>query len=721
MSEQTAPGQPVAHGGLSDRAWSYPYTDRDDVVDTLHGVTVPDPYRWLEDPDSDRTRQWVRAQNQLSEPYLASLGSRKWFADSLAAILGTPYTGVPRKRGGRYLFGRNDGSRDQDSVHVADDLASMLEGGRVLIDPLALSPDGGVSISGVALSPDGALAAYGLSESGSDWVQWRVREVRTGTDLPDVVTRAKFNLAEWLPDGSGFFYWAYLQHERASGEDATPLGPGTLLLHRLGTPQSADEIVHHNPDAPREHAGAEVTEDGRWLVLSLVEGTARRNKLAVRRIGPDGLGPVVPVVTEPHSLFVLAGSDGDILYLRTDDSAPRCRLVAVDLTAMADGAAPPSGTAPLHELIGEREAVLTHVVRAGAGFLAAYLDDASHRVRRFGLDGTELGDVDLGTGISMVDMTGRPGDSEAFAGVTSFVHDCRIYRIDVATGASRLLVDAVPPGAAFTATVIERGRATSPDGTAVPYFRVRRADMPTKTPQPTLLYGYGGFDRALTPAFKAAWPAWVEAGGVLVVANLRGGGEHGRRWHEAGTRERKQNVFDDFIAVAEHLVATGVTTHHQLALHGRSNGGLLVGAVMTQRPDLAAVALPMVGVLDMLRYHRFTIGHAWMPDYGDPDHPEDFGFLYVYSPLHHVVEGTRYPATLVLTGDHDDRVVPAHSYKFTAALQHAHGGASPVVARIETATGHGVGKPRRMLAAEFADMLAFAAEHTGLVPVSRPA
>ena len=478
--------------------------------------------------------------------------------------------------------------------------------------------------------------------------------------------------------------------------------------------------MHHNPRAPREHAAAQVTEDGRWLVLSLLEGTVRRNKLAVRRIGPDGLGPVVDVVTEPHSLYEPAGSDGDVLYLRTDDGAPRGRLVAVDLGALAEGTAPAAGTAPVQELVGQREAVLTQVVRAGAGFLAAYLDDAAYRVCRFDLAGADLGDVDLGAGISLVGLTGRAGDGDAFAGVTSFVRDTRIYRIDLATGASRLLVDTASPGQTFAETVTERHRATSRDGTVVPYFLVRRPDVATDSPQPTLLYGYGGLDQALTPAFKAAWPAWVEAGGVLVVANLRGGGEYGREWHEAGTRERKQNVFDDFIAVAEHLVATGVTTRDQLALHGRSNGGLLVGAVMTQRPDLAAVALPMVGVLDMLRFHKFTIGHPWIPDYGDPDHAEDFPFLYAYSPLHRVVEGTRYPATLVLTGDHDDRVVPAHSYKFTAALQRAHAGAAPVLARIETATGHGVGKPRRMLAAEFADMLAFAAEHTGLVPGSQP-
>ena len=719
MTDQTAASGP-AGGGPHTGRWSYPPADRDDVVETLHGVTVADPYRWLEDPDSERTRRWVAAQNDLSRPYLAGLPSRKWFADSLAAILGAPSIGVPRKRGGRYLFTYNDGTRDQDSVHVADDLSALATGGRPLVDPLEFSPDGRVSISGATLSPDGTLVAYGVSEAGSDWVTWRVRDVATGADLPDALTHAKFHWPQWLPDGSGFLYWAYPGHARTSGEDATALGAGSLLLHRLGTDQSADEVVHHNPDAPREHVWAEITEDGRWLVLAVSEGTARRNRLAVRRIGADGLGPVVDVATEPHWLFAPVGSDGDVLYLRTDHEAPRGRLVAVDLAALVHAGAPASGTAPLREIVGEREAVLSQVVRAGAGFLAAYLDDASHRVCRFDLTGAELGDVDLGAGVSLVGLTGRPGDGEAFAGVTSLVRDTRIHVIDPDTGATRLLADPTPPGGRFADTVTERHHATSRDGTTVPYFLVRRADLPTDAPQPTLLYGYGGFDQPLTPAFKPAWPAWIEAGGVLVVANLRGGGEYGREWHEGGTRERKQNVFDDFIAVAEHLVATGVTTPSRLALHGRSNGGLLVGAVLTQRPDLAAVALPMVGVLDMLRFHKFTIGHAWIPDYGDPDDPEDFRFLYAYSPLHRVVDGTRYPATLVMTGDHDDRVVPAHSYKFTAAVQRAQAGPAPVLARIETATGHGVGKPRRVLAAEFADMLAFAAEHTGLAPGSRP-
>jgi prolyl oligopeptidase len=716
MSEPVTTGQGETRPGRTGRVWTYPHTVREDTVDTAHGVAVPDPYRWLEDPDSPATRRWVAAQNALSDPYLAGLSSRKWFAETLATILAAPRTGVPRKRGGRYLVYHNDGTRDQDSVHVADDLPSLRASGRVLIDPAEFAANGGVSINACSLSPDGALVAYGLCESGSDWVQWRVRDVRTGDDLADAVTRAKFNPPEWLPDSSGFIYWGYPEHDRTSGDDATALGAGRVLLHRLGNPPEADETVYFNSANPRELVGTTVTEDGRWLVLTLSQGTAQLHKVAVRRITPDRLGPVIPVVSEPRALFSPAGSDEDVLYLRTDHGAARGRLVSVDLGQLVEGTEPPGGVPPLREVLAERETVLAGAIRAGSGFVAAYLDDACHRLHRFGADGTELGEVDLGGAVSLAGWSGRAGDTEAFAGVTTFVNDLRVYRIDLSTGATEVLFEAMPgeltPGAVTTV----RRRATSRDGTAVPYFLVRRADLSNGTPQPTLLYGYGGFDQPLTPTFRAAWPAWVEAGGVLVVANLRGGGEFGHDWHEAGTRGRKQSVFDDFIAVAEDLVDVGVTTRAQLALHGRSNGGLLVGAVLTQRPDLAAAALPMVGVLDMLRFHRFTIGHAWTHELGDPDLPEDFAYLRAYSPLHNVTEGAHYPATLVLTGDHDDRVVPAHSYKFTAALQRAQAGAAPVLARIETATGHGVGKPRRMLAAEFTDMLAFAAEHTGLVP-----
>jgi prolyl oligopeptidase len=688
----------------------YPHSERGPVVETLHGVEVADPYRWLEDPDSAQTKEWVAAQNALTDEYLAGLASRSWFGEQLGAILGTPRAGGPRARGGRYLLDRNDGSQDQDVVTVADDLATLAAGGRVLIDPAGFSADGTASVQAVILSPDGKLVAYKVSEAGSDWARLRVRSVDSGADTADVVPYAKFVDPVWSPDSSGFFYWTYPEHGRATGDDPAALGAGQLMLHRLG--RDDDELIYQ-PDNPRLIAHPYVYADG-WLILVISTGTERKCLVQARRLRGGSVGPVVHVVTEQRDRFEPAGAQDDALYLHTDRDAPRGRVVSADLASLESG-----GTGNWAELIPERDDALERVERAGRGFLAIYLRDAQHRVVRFDAAGTELGELDLADpedpfsagSVSEVNVDDDSG--ECFLGVESFIRGARVYRVDLSTGRAAPLVLEARTGP-VPDVVTERRSATSADGTAVPYFLLRPAG--TGRALPTLLYGYGGYNNAITPAFKAAWPAWLAAGGALAVANLRGGGEFGREWHEAGMRDRKQNVFDDFIAVGEHLISTGVTTHGQLTLHGRSNGGLLVGAVMTQRPDLAAVALPMVGVMDKLRFHKFTIGAAWIPEAGDPDVAEDFAFLYAFSPLHALRAGTRYPATLILTGDHDDRVAPAHSYKFGAELQHDQAGEAPVLLRIEAAAGHGSGKPKRMLAAEFADMLAFAAEHTGLTP-----
>jgi prolyl oligopeptidase len=681
----------------------YPHSERGPVVETLHGVEVADPYRWLEDPDSAQTREWVAAQNVVTDQYLAGLPSRSWFQERLSAILDVPRAGVPRARGGRYLLARNDGGQDQDVVTVAEDLATLAAGGRVLIDPAEFSSDGTASLRAVVLSPDGAWAAYTVSEAGSDWARIRVRATDSGADTADAVPYVKFSDPAWLPDSSGFFYWTYPEHGRAAGDDPTALGAGQLMLHRLG--RDDDELIYR-PDNPRLLAWPDVFAG--WLILTISAGSEHKDTVQARRLDDSVVGPAVPVVTEPVAMFEPVGIKGDVLYLHTDQDAPHGKVVAADLARLESG-----GSGARADLIPERDDVLEQVRQAGAGFLGIYLRDAQHRVVRFDAAGTELGELDLGEPGSVGELNAEADSDECFLGVESFVRSTRVYRVDLSDGRADPLVltDKTAPVPDVT---IERRAATSADGTTVPYFLLRPAGA--GQPLPTLLYGYGGYNRAMTPVFRASWPAWLAAGGALVVANLRGGGEFGREWHEAGTRERKQNVFDDFIAVGEHLAETGVTTHGQLALHGRSNGGLLVGAVMTQRPDLAAVALPMVGVLDKLRFHKFTIGAAWIPEKGDPDVAEDFAFLYAYSPLHNLRPGTRYPATLILTGDHDDRVAPAHSYKFGAELQHDQAGDAPVLLRIEAATGHGPGKPKRMLAAEFADMLAFAAQHTGLTP-----
>jgi prolyl oligopeptidase len=683
----------------------YPHSERGPVVETLHGVEVADPYRWLEDPDSAQTREWVAAQNAVTDEYLAGLGSRSWFHEQLSAILDVPRAGVPRGCGGqRYLLERNDGSQDQDVVTVADDLETLAAGGRVLIDPAEFSDDGTASLPAAVLSPDGKQVAYKVSEAGSDWAQLRVRSVDSGTDTADVISYTKFIDPVWSPDSSGFFYWTYPEHGRASGDDPAALGAGQLMLHRLG--HDDDELMY-KPDNPRLLALPYVFATG-WLVLFISAGTERKCVVQARRLHGGTAGPVVHVVTEPAARFDPVGMKDDVLYLHTDQDAPYGKVVSADLARIESG-----GTGIWQELIPERHDILDRAERAGRGFLAVYLRDAQHRVVRFDAAGAELGELDLGEPGTVSELNVAQDSSECFIGVESFIRGSRAYRVDLATGrADQLaLADLTAP---VPDVVTERRSATSADGTIVPYFLLRPAGAGGALP--TLLYGYGGYNRAITPTFKAAWPAWLAGGGALAVANLRGGGEFGSEWHEAGQRERKQNVFDDFIAVGEHLISSGVTTHGQLALHGRSNGGLLVGAVMTQRPDLAAVALPMVGVMDKLRFHKFTIGAAWIPEKGDPDVAEDFAFLYAYSPLHALRAGTSYPATLILTGDHDDRVAPAHSYKFGAELQHDQAGDAPVLLRIEAATGHGSGKPKRMLAAEFADMLAFAAEHTGLTP-----
>jgi prolyl oligopeptidase len=682
----------------------YPHSERSPVVEMLHGVEVADPYRWLENPDSAQTREWVAAQNAVTGEYLADLASRSWFDEQLSAILGVSRAGVPRAHGGRYLLDRNDGSQDQDVVTVAGDLATLAAGGRVLIDPADFSADGTASVRAVTLSPDGKWVAYQVSEAGSDWARLGVRSVESGADTADVVPYAKFVGPVWSPDSSGFFYWTYPEHGRAAGDDPTALGAGQLMLHRLG--RDDDELIYQ-PANPCLLARPYVYAAG-WLILIITAGSDRKCLVQARRLCDGAAGPVVHVVTEPQACFEPAGLKDDVLYLLTDDNAPHGKVISADLARMESG-----GPGIWPELIPERDDVLERAERAGRGFLAVYLRDAQHRVVRFDAVRTELGELDLGEPGSVSEVNIEEGSEECFLGVESFVRGTGAYRVNLATGQADPLVltDQTAP---VPDVVTERRSAISADGTSVPYFLIRPAGA--RPGLPTLMHGYGGYNTSITPRFKAAWPAWLAAGGVLAVANLRGGGEYGRKWHEAGMRERKQNVFDDFIAVGEHLISTGVTTHGQLALHGASGGGLLVGAVMTQRPDLAAAALPMVAPMDMLRFHKFTIGAAWIPEQGDPDVAEDFVFLYAYSPLHALRAGTCYPATLILTGDHDDRVAPAHSYKFGAELQHDQACDAPVLLRVETATGHGPGKPKRTLAAEFADMLAFAVGHTGLTP-----
>jgi prolyl oligopeptidase len=691
----------------------FPETHRDDIVEVLHGRTIADPYRWLEDPDSAETADWVKRQNEATARYLESLPNRPWFHDTMQQVMKQPRAGVPFKRAGHYFVSRNDGSQNQDVIFVAGSLEELLAGGRVLIDPNTFSPDGTSSLSTFTVSGDGQLVACGISDAGSDWTKFRLLNLANGEEVGDALIQTKFSQAEWLPDHCSYVYTHFDHEGDPDGTQTAALAGPKLRLHRIGDSQDQDKVIMEFPENDQLMFWGEATDDDRYLVVSIVEGTENKNRLWVYPIltgERSELGNPIKIIDEVVAEFALAGSDGATLYLRTDLDAEAGRLLAVDLEPFIDG-----GELLWQELIAASEDTLLDARAAGDGFILVYLADAQPRIMQ-GLDRSSIQQVEV-VGGAVVGLNARRGDPEAFIGLSSVTSPTHSYLIETSSGAATSLAGLVQPAdEAFVAppTVMERRTAISKDGTPVPYFVVAPADVDRSRPQPTLLYGYGGFKVPVLADYRPGWPCWLAAGGLLAIANLRGGGEFGTAWYEAGRLAHKQNVFDDYVAVAEHLKETGVTTTQQLALHGRSNGGLLVGAAMTQHPDLAAAALPAVGVLDLLRFHLFTIGAAWISDYGNPEDPEQFAEMFAYSPLHGVRSGTRYPATLVLTGDHDDRVVPLHSHKFAAALQHAQAVDQPILTRIEVSTGHGLGKPTSLIAAEWADLLAFAAHHTGL-------
>jgi len=705
-----ASGPPVAYSSVA----RYPETRRDDVVDVLHGRTIADPYRWLEDPDSVETAEWVKRQNESTAGYLESLPDRPWFLDTMQQVMRQPRAGVPFKRAGHYFVTRNDGSQNQDVTYVASSLAELLAGGRVLVDPNTFSDDGSSSLASLTVSGNGQLVAYGVSEAGSDWSTFRLLSLASGDEVEDALIQTKFSEAEWLPDHRSYVY-TYFDHEGdPDGTQTAALAGPKLRLHRIGDSQDQDKVIMEFPENDQLMFWGEVTDDDRYLVVSIVEGTENKNRLWVYPIIPgerSELARPIKIIDEAFAEFVLAGSEGPTLYLRTDFEAEAGRLVAVDLESFID-----SGGVRWQEVVAPSEDALLDARAAGGGFVLVYLVDAQPRITWVSMDGSSAQRVEV-VGGAVVGLNAKRGDPEAFIGLSSITSPTHSYLIETSSAAATSLAGLVQPAdEAFVAprTVIERRTAISKDGTPVPYFLIAPVDVDRSQPQPTLLYGYGGFKIPVLADYRPGWPCWLAAGGLLAIANLRGGGEFGTAWYEAGRLAHKQNVFDDYVAIAEHLKQTGVTTTQQLALHGRSNGGLLVGAVMTQHPDLAAAALPAVGVLDLLRFHLFTIGAAWISDYGNPDDPEQFAHALAYSPLHNVRTGVSYPATLVLTGDHDDRVVPLHSHKFTAAVQHAQAGDQPILTRIEVSTGHGLGKPTSLIAAEWADLLAFAAHHTGL-------
>lgn len=691
--------------------YRYPAARQDDLVEELHGEAVPDPYRWLEDPDSPDTAEWVAAENELTQSYLATIPSRSEIHDRLAALWNFSRTGVPWQRGDQWFVTRNDGLQNQPVLYVGDEPAAA---NRALLDPNALSPDGTLSLNGVSVSDDGTLLAYASSDSGSDWQTWHVREVATGEDRPDELRWGKFTGAAWRADGTGFYYGA-MRPPAAGAELREESRAPEIRFHQLGTPQGEDEVVFATPDQPEWLPDVDTSADGRFVIVSITRGTNPEVQTHVLDLESAG--------TEFRTLIdgfaaksIVIGNDGPTFYVQTDQDADRGRIVSIDLDAPQEWV----------ERVPETDATLIEAHHYGGKLFCHYLRDAHSALEIHHLDGTPSQRVALPPLASVAGerhedaaIQGRVGSNLVHYRVTSFSESGAIWQHDLESGDT---TEIVPSTAAIDATqfVTEQVVATSADGTNVPMFVSRRKDVTPSGDNPVLLYGYGGFDIPITPAFSVQFATWMERGGLLAVANLRGGGEFGRSWNEAGRLANKQRVFDDFVGCARWLHASGWSRPDRTAIMGGSNGGLLVGACLTQHPDLFGAAVADVGVFDMLRFHRWTIGWAWTSDFGSPEDAEQFGWLRAYSPLHNIRKGVGYPATLLLTGDHDDRVVPAHSFKFAAALQAAQGGDRPVLLRVETAAGHGHGKPTSKLIAESTDRLAFVEGALGVRPAAGP-
>ncbi|MEM7065336.1 MAG: prolyl oligopeptidase family serine peptidase [Cyanobacteria bacterium P01_B01_bin.77] len=671
-------------------AFTYPDTRRCDQTDTYHGTTVADPYRWLEDPNSDETKAWVKAQNKVTFGYLHELSAVEPLKQRLTELWNYERYSIPFKRGGRYFYYKNDGLQNQAVLYTQPSLEAEPT---VLLDPNTLSEDGTVALGSIAVSEDGRSLAYSLSSSGSDWLEWKVRDIETGEDTTDYLQWSKFSGAAWSHDNQGFFYSRYDEPGTDSQFEEVNYFQ-KLFYHRLGTPQSEDTLIYERPDEKEWGFQGQVTNDGRYLVISVWRGTERKNLIFYKDLQASN-GEVVELISEFEASYNLIDSDGTTFWFQTDLDASRGRVIALDLT---------QGNSP-KEIISEAEETLDSVSLVNHQFVVNYLKDAYTTVQTFDLTGQLLSTLELPGIGSAAGFDGKKEDTETFYQFSSFTVPSQIYRYNLTTGEQTLFREAQ---VAFDPSQYETQQVfyTSQDGTRVPMFITHKKGMTPNGHTPTLLYGYGGFNISLSPSFSVSNLVWLELGGIYAIANLRGGGEYGETWHQAGTKLNKQNVFDDFISAAEWLIENNYTAPENLAIMGGSNGGLLVGACMIQRPDLFAAALPAVGVMDMLRFNQFTIGWAWESDYGSPQDPDEFQALYAYSPLHNLTPAT-YPATLITTADHDDRVVPAHSFKFAAALQSVHQGDNPVLIRIETKAGHGAGKPTAKIIEEVADKWAF--------------
>jgi prolyl oligopeptidase len=689
-------------GETAEPRIDHPETLRVEHTDRYHGITVADPYRWLEEDvrESERVRQWVEAQNEITFGYLASIPQREAIEARLTELWDYERFGLPAKEGGRYYYSYNDGLMNQEVIYTQETLDAPA---RLLIDPNAWSEDGTVALAGFYPSPDGQHVAYLVQDAGSDWNTARVLDVSSGEQLGDNLQWLKFTGLAWAKDGSGFYYSRYPAPDASEKYQTLNLNQA-VYFHELGTAQGDDELVYRNREHPEWNYSATVTDDGRFLVITVWVGTDSRYQILYQDLTADGSRPVMLIERFEHD-YSFVGNIGNELYFRTDKAAPLGKLIAIDVSVPASD--------NVRQVVAESNDVLTSASLVGSRIIGHYMQDARSVVQTFDTQGNLLGGIELPGPGTAWGFGGKLDEPETFFKFESFNMPERIFRLDVETGEMEVFrqaeVDFVPEE-----YVVEQVFYESKDGTRVPMFITHRKDVTPDGERPTLLYGYGGFNISLTPSFSVTRLAWMEMGGVYAVANLRGGGEYGEAWHEAGTKLKKQNVFDDFIAAAEYLVDEGYTNPERLAIFGGSNGGLLVGAVTNQRPELFRAVIASAGVMDMLRFHEFTAGRYWVDDYGSAEDPEEFQALFAYSPYHNVRPGTKYPAVLVTTADTDDRVVPAHSFKYTAALQAAQAGPAPVLIRIETRAGHGAGTPTTKQIEAYADRWAFLVENLGM-------
>jgi prolyl oligopeptidase len=685
----------------SDPPIVYPAAPKGGQVDDYHGTKIADPYRWLEDDNSAETKAWVDAENKVTAAFLEKIPQRETIKERITKLWNYERFGVPQHEGGRYFFTRNSGLQNQRVLYVTESLETSP---RILLDPNTLSTDGTVALAGSEVSDDGKLLAYGLSRAGSDWEEWRVRDVATGEDRPDLVEWVKFSGASWKKDASGFYYSRY--DAPKAGEEKKGLNEfQKLYFHRLGAKQTEDVLTYERRDHGDWGFSAGVSDDGRYLAIHVSQGTDTKNRFYYRDLNAPQ-SPVVELLNDFDASYSFIDNEGPVFFFKTDLDAPRGRVIAIDITHPQ--------RKQWREIIPQSADTLESVSLVHDEFVCAYLHDAHGVVKFYSPQGQFRRDLTLPGLGSASGFGGKRSDTETFYSYTSFNVPNTVYRLDLKTGASTIFRQ---PKVDFRPEDYETQQVfyASKDGTRVPMFLTYKRGLKRDGTAPTLLYGYGGFDISLTPTFSVTDLVWMEMGGVYAMPNLRGGGEYGEEWHLAGSQSRKQNVFDDFISAAEWLIAQRYTCPAKLAIQGGSNGGLLVGACMTQRPELYGAALPAVGVMDMLRFDKFTIGWAWRSEYGSASNPDEFRVLRAYSPLQALRLGTRYPATMVMTADHDDRVVPAHSFKFAARLQECQpAGAPPVLIRVETRAGHGGNKPMTKVIDERADELAFLVKALGM-------